>query len=241
MNYQDLINKPSIQGFILIAIIIYLLFRGFQLLNKRFVNKKKYQEFIRRGLYFLEFITWIILIAEAIKYFYTDNVVVAGVLALVVLIVFGWIAWFVIKDYAVGLFIKWTDSYKVNEMVEVGGQNGKIVKLGKRSAILEINPIQTIEIAYSKLFTKKVIRTGVSELSSSVTFTLNIGDKFEGNESLEKIVSYIYHLPWANLKQKPIVVVEASDRENTTLRISASLIDDSYEELFKNSLRQKFE
>jgi hypothetical protein len=241
MNYQQYFSNPSFQAFLLAAFFIYFIFRLFHFLNKRFVVKLKHRKNLRKFIYFIEFITWLFYVSESIKYFAEKNIVVAGLLTIILLVVVGWTAWFVIKDYVVGLYLKWNDTYKVNEIIEIDGQNGKIVKLGSRQAILEISPLHTINIAYSKLFSKKVIRTGLTDLGANASFTINVPKDTHNPENLNLIRKYIFQLPWTNFKNEPTVVVENQVNDKVVVRISASLIDDSYAEQFKNTIRNKFE
>jgi len=241
MNYKQYFNNPSMQAFLLAAIFIYFVFRVFHFLNKRFVIRHNYRKNLQKFLYLFEFISWLLFVSESIKYFAANNLVIAGSLAVILLIVISWTAWFVIKDYVVGLYLKWNDAYKINEVIQIEGQSGKIIKLSNRFVILEISPLHTTKVSYSSLFTKKVIKTGLTDLSANASFTINLPRDFQYPEDLDLIQTYIYQLPWTNLNHKPAVVVENQDKEKTVIRISASLIDESYIEQFKVSLRKRFE
>ena len=241
MNYQQYFSNPSFQAFLLAAFFIYFIFRLFQFLNKRFVIRLKHRKKLRKFIYFLEFITWLFYVSESIKYFAENNIIVAGSLSVILFVVVGWTAWFVIKDYVVGLFIKWNDTFKVNEIIEVDEKNGKIIKLTSRSAILEISPLHTVNIAYSKLFSKQVVKTGLTDLGANASFTINLAKKTHQPEDLSLIKKYIFQLPWTNFNYDPTVVVENQVNDKVVVRISASLIDDSYIEQFKTSIRNKFE
>ncbi len=241
MNYKQYFNNPSIQAFLLAALFIYFIFRLFHYLNKRFVIKQNYKKTLRKFIYFLEFITWVFYVFESIKYFSENNTVIAGALAIILFVVIGWIAWFVVKDYVAGLYLKWNDSYKVNEVIEIEGQAGKIIKLSSRNAILEISPLHTINVSYSKLFTKQVIKTGLTDLSANTSFTINLSKEFQNTGSLKMVRNYILQLPWTNLKHEPLVVIENQEKDKVLVRISASLIDENYSERFRNTIRTKFE
>ncbi len=241
MNYQQYFNNPSIQAFLLAALFIYFIFRLFQYLNKRFVIKLNQKKNLRKLIYFLEFITWIFYVSESIKYFAENNTVIAGSLAIILFVVIGWTAWFVVKDYVVGLYLKWNDTYKVNEVIEIDGQSGRIIKLSSRNAILEISPLHTINVSYSKLFTKQVIKTGLTDLNANTSFTIKLSKEFQNIDHLKLVRDYILQLPWTNLKHEPLVIVENQEKNTFEIRISASLIDESYAEKFRNSIKNKFE
>ena len=241
MDYQKYFNNPSIQAFLFVAILIYFIFRIFHILNKRFVIRQNHLKNLRKTIYLLEFLTWLLFVSESIKYFAANNIVIAGSLAIIFLVVIAWTAWFVIKDYVVGLYLKWNDAYKLNEAIQVDGQSGKIIKLGSRFAIIEISPLHTTKISYSDLFTKRVVKTGLTELSANASFTLRLPKDFQYSNGLESIRTYIYQLPWTNLNHKPVVVIEKQDNDQTIIRISASLIDENYLEQFKSNVRTRFE
>jgi small conductance mechanosensitive channel len=241
MIYQEYFNNPSIQAFLLATLFIYFIFRLFQYLNKRFVIKQNHKKNLRKFIYFLEFITWIFYVFESIKYFAENNNVLAGALAIILFVIIGWTAWFVVKDYVAGLYLKWNDTYKVNEVIEIGGQAGRIIKLGSRNVILEISPLHTINVSYSKLFTEQVIKTGLTDLSANTSFTINLSKEFQNSDSHKVVRNYILQLPWTNLKHEPLVIVENQEKDEMTIRISASLIDESYSEQFSNTIRTKFE
>lgn len=241
MNYQQYLNNPSTQAFLLAAFFIYFIFRVFHFLNKRFVLKQSYRKNLRKFIYLLEFLTWLIFLLEAINFFAENNIVLAGSLALILFIITGWTTWFVIKDYVAGLYLKWNNAYKANEVIEIDGQSGRILKLEKRSLLFEISPLHTTQIAYSKLFTKKVIKTGLTDLGANASFTIDLLKEFQNAEGLTKIHNYIFQLPWTNLKHQPLVVVENQESEKMIVRISASLIEESYIDQFRNAIKEKFE
>ncbi len=241
MNYQEYVNSTPIQLFLVSVILIYFLFRGLQLLNNKLVRSIGGRQKLQRVLYFVEFITWLVFILEAIKYFWSADTVIASALSMVFLMVTAWTAWFVVKDYVAGLYIKWNKLFSLNDEIEIDNKKGKIIGMKERFALVEIDPLHTMQIVYSKLFTKSVVKIGLSGLSSNVSFTINLPLKQKPLENLEKIKTYIYQLPWINSKHKPMVMIEEQNKSGYLIRINASLIDIKYTEQFKNSVRNKFE
>ncbi len=241
MNYQQYLNTPTVQTFLLASFFIYLIFRLLHFFNRRFVLKQNHRKNLKKVIYFLEFVTWLLYVAESVKQFSEENLVVAVLLSIVLLIVISWTAWFVIKDYVIGLYLKWNDAFKINEVINVNGHTGKIIKLASRNAILEISPIHTLNISYSKLFTKEVVKTGLTDLSANVSFTLNVSKINYNTDHLNLIKTYILQLPWTNLKYSPTVLVENQGQDNVFVRISASLIDVNYTDQFRKSIKNRFE
>lgn len=241
MDYQDYVNNSPTQMFLATALIIYLTFRAIHWANKRFVSNISNRNKLQKTLYFLEFVAWILYVFEAIKYFYKANIIIAITLSIILIIITAWTTWYVIKDYVAGLYIKWNNLYSINDEIEIEQQKGKIIAMKSRSAIIEIDALHTSQIVYSKFFAKNVIKIGLSGLSSNISFTIKLPVKLNPVETIEKITTYIYQLPWINIKHKPIVIIEKQDAQQTLIRINASLIDVDYSEEFKNNIKTKFE
>ncbi len=241
MDYQEYVSSTPTQVFFLLVIATYLIYRGLHVLNKNFVNNMNKRQKLQKALFFLEFLTWLVVTFEAIKYFRSNNTIITIALSLILLVVISWTAWFVIKDYVAGLYVKWNENYSLNDEIQIDNKKGKIIAMKSRYAVIELDPLHTMQIPYSKLFTKSVIKVGLSGLSSNVSFTLNLPDNLKPLESLEQIKTYIYQLPWINFKHEPMVLVEEHNANGALIRINASLIDLRYSEEFKNNLRNKFE
>ncbi len=241
MNYQEYVSSGSIQLFVGLVILIYFIFRAFHLLNRKLVHNVNSGQKLQRVLYFVEFIAWLLFTIESIKYFSSTNTVVSVTLSVVLCVVMAWTAWFVIKDYTAGLYIRWNKLFLLNDEIEVDNVEGKIIEFKSRFVVLEIDPLHTVQIVYSKLFANNVVKLGLSGLSSNVSFTINLSSSLKPVDSLEKIKNYVYQLPWINSKHEPIVIIEEQNTEGSIIRINASLIDTNYSEKFKNSIRSKFE
>ncbi len=241
MDYQEYVKSTPIQLFLGLVILIYLTFRALHLLNNKVVHNLGNRQKIQRVLYFVEFIAWLLFTVEAIKYFAVANNVIAITLSIVLFVITAWTAWFVIKDYVAGLYIKWNKLFLLNDEIEIDNIKGKIIEFRSRFVLIEIDPLHTVQVVYSRLFAKNVVKLGLSGLSSNVSFTINLSSALKPVESLENIKTYVYQLPWINSKHEPIVIIEEQTAQGSLIRINASLIDINYSENFKNSVRSKFE
>ncbi len=240
MNYQEYVSTTPIQLFFALIIFIYFAFRGLHLLNNKLVNSVGNRQKLNRVLYFVEFFAWIIFILEAIKYFAASNKVMAFALSIVIFVITAWISWFVIKDYIAGLYIRWNKLFAINDEIEIDNKKGKIVEFSSRFIVVEIDPLHTMQVVYSKLFNSNIVKVGLSGLSSNLSFTISLPATQKPVENLENIKTYIYQLPWINSKHEPMVIIEQQNKNDYLIRINVSLIDVKYSEDFKNSIRNKF-
>ncbi len=241
MDYKEYVSSTPIQFFFGLVILIYFIFRSLHFLNNKLVNSVNNRQRLQRILYFIEFLAWLFFTIEAIKYFSVSNRVIAIALSIILFIITAWTSWFVIKDYIAGLYIKWNKLFAIDDEIEINDKKGKIIGFKSRFILIEIDPLHTMQVVYSKLFNSNIVKIGLSGLSSNVSFTIHLSSKEKPVENIENIKTYIYQLPWINSRHEPMVIIEEQNKDGYLIRVNASLIDVKYSENFKNNIRNKFE
>lgn len=230
------ISTFSILGFTFVSIAIFLLFRLFHFVTNRFTKKTKLKQLAQRTLFGFEFIIWIIFIYRTAEYSLETKPVLSFVMILLLVMIFLWAFWFVIKDYLAGLYIRASGRFKLKQYIAFDDIKAKIIGFANGYLILETADSDRIEIPYSKLFAKNI-----EYLSQSAEEELSIDIEIKSTKDeasfIKKLKSEILEIPWVNQKFEPqIKLVNSQGR--SILKIKIMLLNKKYNKKMEKALTE---
>ncbi len=199
--------KNSIGAILIIIVFGILLILIFNFLKK---NKVLIKEFFKTGIslnkkiYTFEIVVVFLAIIIFAGYLFHRSTVGFAVVSLFLLIIIYFVGIFYIKDYVAGLIIKVSETFKLNETINIGNYEGKVTRFCKRCLILEKDGEQLL-VPYSKLI------GAVSHIKTkedvAQSFIFNIKIKCTQDTDLlileRKLKDFISTLPWVNHTLNP--------------------------------------
>ncbi|MBC8487060.1 MAG: mechanosensitive ion channel [Bacteroidetes bacterium] len=230
MNSEYLeFSRIEVYFFLLIAILIFALFR----LVIRSIGviplKKGVKTYILRFLPVIEIFFWFIYFIWAIQFFWNNNQLYAIELSLILTVLSLWIAWFALRDFIAGAIFKASKYFLINESIRVNNYTGKIISMKTRYLIIETDTGETIHIPYSRVLGQTIIKVHPAEMILSYSFKLNVPKTDKSPEVIEEIKNTILNLPWASLKKDPQIRYIYSDKpEISTFEITVYAFEKEY-------------
>ncbi len=235
------LSKGEIYLFLLIAIIIFILFR---LLN-RFLPfipvRKKIRKVLVNYLPVIEMAVWFVYVIWAIQYLWQSNRLFALELSVILSLFVLVVSWFSLRDFIAGAVFKASGRFVKNEMVQTGEFSGRISGFESRNLILETEKGETVYIPYSKILGNIIVKSHPSENVLSHTFRLEIAGVSISPELMERIKVAIITSPWSSLKREPkIRPVDSEDKSVSIVEITVYAISSEHFVQLENYIRSSF-
>jgi hypothetical protein len=199
------------------------------LINK-FIGKEKRKKQINKIIFFIELITWFILMYRIAEDFKHEKPVLSLISAILLVLIVVWAFLYVLKDYFAGLYFKIFEDYHLNKRISFDNISGVISAFESRYLVLQTSA-GYLKIPYSSLFGVKI-----SQLPEKNQEELSIflsTKKADINEDyIENLRKKILLMPWINLKYTPEITV--LDKESENIHIKLVLLDAK----FKNNVEK---
>ena len=225
---------------IVISIVLIFLFSLFKsVLPFYFVQFREQKRYLKL-LYYSEIIGGILVLAMFTGYLYQRSTITALVLLMILILSVFFIGVFFVKDYVAGLIVKASANYSINDIIITDDIEGRIIKFGQRSLIISSKDGNKVYIPYSKLTGKTKSIKSVSEIQNNYTFSLNLNDVSDIDNTIENIKKHLITLPWVNNSILPEIKIDKKLDNNYTLSISIVSYDNSYYVKIETSVLKKF-
>lgn len=219
-----------IANFLITALIIFGLFRALHIILKR-VRAHKHSRFqTHRYLPFVEYALWFGYTLWVIKYIHDSNndfIIVSLFIGIILLAV---PLFFLIRDFAIGIFLKLDNKISEGKQVEIGSLKGTIYKAGHFRLDIEDCHGNISSISYSQI-RRKTIKAGKNNQNlekASIRFVFSNTDK--SNALITKLKALVLSTPWVSASQLPFIESAEHKDGRLTITMGLYLLDKSYTE-----------
>ncbi|MFC1734273.1 mechanosensitive ion channel domain-containing protein [candidate division KSB1 bacterium] len=230
----------SLYKFLLIGVIIFIFFRIANKFLPLLFNKSLHRRYIRRYFPVIEITTWILFFIWFFQYYLIRNLFFAGGIFFIFLVLMVIFAWFILKDYIVGVFFKLSGRLQLNDHINIKNFHGKITNLGNRFIEIEAETGETIFIPYHFATSEIILKADPSYTAISHSFQILTSK----NESLAEIINSvreaILQLPWSSPKKEPQIHLNNEDDTSYKFNITVFSIAKEYLYLIEQQLRDQF-
>ncbi len=242
------LSRGEIYLFLLIAIVIFFLFR---VLNKSlsfFPVRKKLRKALLNYLPVVEMAVWFIYIIWAIQFLWIGNRLYALELSVILSLFVLAVSWFSLRDFIAGAVFKASGKFSKNETVKIGDFSGKISGFESRNLILETEKGETVYIPYGKVLGNVIIRSHPAEKVMSHTFQMHLKNISDPIEVMNRIKVGILASPLSSLKKEPkIKLLDSGDGLAPVFEITVYAIETEHfvrlekyvRSLFTNSIPER--
>lgn len=230
----------SVFVFLFISIFLFLVFRLFHKVNHLFNLKPSIQNNIRSYLSIFETGIWLLFLIWGVAFFIDKYPIYAIGLGFVVLIFIFLISRYALIDVICGAFIKINRHIQKNQMININGIEGKIMKIGLRTIWLEGNKGEIIELAYSQIIHKPIVISSPAQMILNHSFVIDVFTKKTLIELISDVKNSIRELPWASLKKEPQVKLKQTLEQGYKLEITVFSIDEKYLRVIEKHIKNMY-
>ncbi len=241
VNIHTSFSNAAIYRVILLAAVLFILFRIIRWLLSVTVFKKNNKEFIRRYSSAVELIAWTGFLFWAVSFVWDDNRYYAiGLLVLLFGLSF-WILWLSVRDFLAGAVFKITHNLHISDGVKIGDYSGKIVNLTPTHLIMETETSEMIHLPYSKLTGLPVIKSHPAEAIFNHTFRIVVPGEKDIQETMDQIYKELINLPWSSLKKEPQIKSPGATENGYIIEITAFSINKEYFPEIEKAIKRKYD
>ncbi|MEN8122684.1 MAG: hypothetical protein ABFS35_20250 [Bacteroidota bacterium] len=201
---------------------------------------------LKRVLFAMELIVWIILVYQLAEKSLNKQPVLSIVMTLLLLFIISWTFWYVLRDYLAGIYIRISGRFKLNETIAFDdpqgvGQviKGEIIRLADQNIVLETQNHTIIELPYNKIFNRKMERH-VQSVDEELSLLIEIKSIKDREVFTQEVKKRILELPWINHKQEPKLIIQKQQDSKTYLEIKVILVDKKYRNRVEEVLIESF-
>ena len=207
--------------FFLAALSIIILFRLFYLFNRKLTYSSGLKQKINYALPILELFSWIGFVTWFAKNIYYSGNYMALITFGATLILLIVPAFFIIRDFLSGVYLKLQNKITEGSSIEFEGINGKIEKTGNFGMEIIDDQGNVRNIPYNKIRSKIITRQGFNPNLERICLVFQFSEKTDINYVVPELKKQLLNTPWVAVSQP--VIIEKVKLENGKYTISAQL------------------
>lgn len=235
-------SRFAVYLFLILAIGIFFLFRGFRKLVPVIFTGKRYRENVFRFLPLTELFVWLVYIVWAIQFFWHNNQLYAVELSLILTVLAIWVCWYALRDHIAGAILKAGRSFTINESVIIGDAAGKVRQMKSRCLVIETDTGESIFIPYSQITGKQIVKIHPAETILAHTFRISNFGTGHPAKLISGMSEFIMNLPWSSVKKEPKVQhVESRSGSGPFLEITVYAIEKDFFYDIERHVRKRFD
>jgi hypothetical protein len=222
-----------------IGIAVYFLLKGLNIVKRYLINQRV--KWIQKFNFIpaIEFVSWLVFIYWAIEYLFQDKMFYQYLVISIVIIVVGFLAWFVVRDFIAGIIFKAQNNLQVNKMIQLGEVRGRIIAQKSTHLTIETTGGQIIKIPYSKLNQEIISEISDSTINEEFKFQFQT-KKTKGKQETEEEIKYLLiNSPWINFNITPILKLISEDNTFYTFEVTAGTLNHKHMWLLEKSIRKQ--
>lgn len=231
----------EIIGFAAIALILFLILKGFAKGLPYIIKKTDRKKHFSRYFSLIEVLVWILYTIFVIQQLSDSNQLYSMGLFVLLMVAGFWMLWFYIKNYISGGVFKLNAKFDINDTVQIDEYQGKIIDMGNHRLELESENGEIIYIPYSKLSDAVIVKVHPGEMILSHSFTMSTSSSKSVADTIADIRFAILSLPYASLKKTPQIKLFHEDKDHYVFELVVYTLEKEYFYKIEQEIRKKFE
>lgn len=235
------ISGNAILSFLILTFLLFIIFRFVNYLFQVFKNKSPGIKTFSGYLPTIEMFAWIVFLIWAANFFFHKNqILVIGILAVLLFIIF-WISKYALNNIIAGVLFRFQSNYSVGDYLQTKDYSGKIQKFTFFSLQVETKDVQSVFIPYSKLINEVNVRYDSETSKTGYHFKIITPKDENPDDKIEKIKLMLLNMPWVSTKKMPQIKQLGSDDSSITFEIVLFAANNKYAIKTESAVREKFE
>ena len=221
------------------AVLIFL--KIIRFLITRAERKYSYRKRLTKAFPLIDIIGWTVFVFWGTGFALRDRLYYPYIVIILVLIVSGLIAWFLLRDVFAGAVFRMGNEMNKGDHIETGNVSGQIKTVHITHIEIASDNGQTIRIPYTKLNKDTVSGLTAPGGTEEYKIRCSFEKRFLKPEIEERINSIIANSPWCNYKNPPVIKLLSEDDNTYTYEVLIYTLNHQHHRIAENLLIQKFE
>ncbi|MCB9089676.1 MAG: mechanosensitive ion channel family protein [Calditrichae bacterium] len=204
--WQLSLSKSAFWQILLAGVVLFAAFRFIPKVIRMLRVRPQLRIYLTRALPVSEFLLWMLFIVWVLgKIAGNAQSLLPLLLTLSLAGLVIWAAWFAIRDVVAGVILKAEDIYETGQQIKLKSLEGRIVKSGYRSLMIETTSGEVVKIPYSRIAGQQRVLSNPAEIARSHSFSLKVPKTTPLPEAIERVRICALNAPWTSITREPQV------------------------------------
>ena len=225
-------SEFSVLAVLFIGILLSLLIRLMhRVIFIRIANSK-----IRQWYQIGELTIWMLYGTWALHKVLGDTLYYQLTILLILLVIFIWISWFVVRDFIAGLVLKLNDSFQLGQYFKVGDIEGTILAADYLQLNLRQENGVVVKIPYNKISGAIHARGDAKDQSMKYSFEVQVGDDFAEADVRSCIRRAILLTAGARINAEPRIIRRGIENKKQWYEVQVPVLNPVYNKLIEKNV-----
>jgi len=223
---------------LLVALAVFVLIKAAKIGLKRLATLYPGWNFRPNLLGAFGFIMWLVYIFWAMDYLLKDKFYYQYLVIALILIVAGFIAWYLINDIIAGIIFKVKHDLKAGTHIRTVNYSGLIISYHLTYIQIRMDDGQLIRVPYSRINQEVISEVAHSASEKKHTIHLQIDSSLNKADAETLIRQSILNSPWSNLKEEPSIKFLEETRNGNIFEVMLFSIDLEHIKFIEQALEE---
>jgi len=221
---------------LLIGLAIYIVFRVARLLLAKPGNHRWRSSSMI--LVPVEMVIWTAFFFWAVERLFSERSYYGYVFTTLLLVGFGFLAWFYLKEVVAGAFFKVQHNPRTGRHLHLGNLEGVIKRISATHLSLDTPEGDNVKVPFSRLVTN-VFSLGVhKEQARDFRFKFKLDKRWEKDETIKRIRTALILSPYCSFKEPVDIRIEDEDTSSYSCEIAVRPLSQDFEGKIEKGLRK---
>jgi len=190
----------------LVAVVFFLALKALRVGLKRLLNRYSGLNFMENLMMATEIILWFVYIFWTTYYLFSVKFFYTYLVYALILIVTGFLAWFLLRDIFAGIIFRVKHNLKTGSYVRAGDFSGQIKSQKLTYLKIITDDCQLLRIPYSRIIQEVITELAYPGALEEHILRLRVDSSLGRTTAAESYIrTAILNTPWSNLKEEPTI------------------------------------
>jgi len=199
-------------------------------LNKILPLSKKLKHYTSYLLPVIELVSWMGFVIWCLHFIYESEAFSILIILAVLLILLIAPAWFLLRDFLHGMFLKIQRKIEIDTKIEIGELSGVIVKTDYFTFDIKTKNGNIDTIPYSKIRSEIITKNAANVHLEKQFISFSIPAKEDINKVIPQLKTTLINAPWVAASQEPIINNIRIEAGNSVIEVIVYMLKREYTE-----------
>ncbi len=225
-----------ILSILIIAVLIFTLFRLFNFIAERLKNKFELKAYLKVIIPLTELFAWVLFILWVAKIIYVSRNYYVLFSISIISFLLAVPLFLLIRDFLSGIFLKLQNEIAEGMRIDIGEISGVVKKAGHFRFSVEDRHGNINSVSYYKIRSKIISHIGNNQHLKKVTIEFVLEKTSNSNQQITQLKNDVMNTPWVSVAQPPIIENTRIENEKLIVDVGVFVLDNTYTEYIKNAV-----
>jgi len=231
-NFQ--FSEFSLLAVLISGILLSLLMRVVHRVIFSKISKSRNRQWYQVG----ELAIWMLYGAWGLRIVLGDSLYYELTILLILLVIFIWISWFVVRDFIAGLVLKLNNSFQHGQYFKLGEIEGTIIFADHLQLNLQQENGVVVKIPYNKISGAIYARGDHEDQSMKYRFEVEADINAAEEDLRNRIRSAIFQTTGTRTNTEPRIILKGIENKKQRYEVQVAVLDPVYNKLIEENVKE---